>query len=114
MIKNRAIQGIRSWKKLLLSVWLLLSLYPWMTLTAATGAALSGFHDCFMMTGTLLQQVFVVYQKFFPVMAAGCSAYYLSRKRDGCVVLSAVVAYLTLTTVSVSYTHLTLPTKLEV
>ena len=99
MIKNRAIQGIRSWKKLLLSVWLLLSLYPWMTLTAATGAALSGFHDCFMMTGTLLQQVFVVYQKFFPVMAAGCSAYYLSRKRDGCVVLSAVVAYLTLTTV---------------
>ena len=55
MIKNRAIQGIRSWKKLLLSVWLLLSLYPWMTLTAATGAALSGFHDCFMMTGTLLQ-----------------------------------------------------------
>ncbi len=99
MIKNRAIQGIRSWKKLLLSVWLLLSLYPWMTLTAATGAALSGFHDCFMVTGTLLQQVFVVYQKFFPVMAAGCSAYYLSRKRDGCVVLSAVVAYLTLTTV---------------
>ena len=99
MIKNRAIQGIRSWKKLLLSVWLLLSLYPWMTLTAATGAALSDFHDCFMMTGTLLQQVFVVYQKFFPVMAAGCSAYYLSRKRDGCVVLSAVVAYLTLTTV---------------
>lgn len=99
MIKNWAIQGIRSLKKLLLSVWLLLSLYPWMTLTAAAGVVLSGFHDCFLMTGTLLQQVFVVYRKFFPIMAAGCSAYYLSRKRDGCVVLSAVVAYLTLTTV---------------